>query len=92
MELRLSELRYREVINVSTGARLGFVGDAVMDAASGQVTALIVPGRARFFGLLGREDDYILPWDCITRMGGDIILIDGSADIRRGRREKTPFF
>lgn len=92
MELRLSDLRYREVINISTGGRLGFVGDAILDAQTGQILALVVPGPARFFGLFGREDDYILPWCCIKCLGEDIILIDGGADIRRGRREKRPFF
>ncbi len=88
MELRLADLRYREVINVATGERLGFVSDVLLDLADGKIAALIVPGPARFFGLFGREDDYILPWNGITRMGGDIILIDGTQDIRRGRREK----
>ena len=92
METRLSDLRYREVIHISTGMRLGFVGDLLLDAQTGQVPALIVPGPARFFGLFGREDDYILPWSSITRMGSDIILIDGSGDIRRGRREKKGLF
>ena len=85
MEVRLSELRYREVINVSDGTRLGFVGDALLDLSSGRVLALIVPGPARFFGLFGRESDYILPWDSITRVGGDIVLIDGAAELRRDR-------
>lgn len=88
MDTRLSDLRYREVINIATGARLGFVGDAVIDLAEGKIQALIVPGPARFFGLFGREDDYLLPWGCIKRMGGDIILIEGDGELRRGRREK----
>ena len=92
METRLSDLRYREVIHISTGMRLGFVGDLLLAAQTGQVLALIVPGPARFFGLFGREDDYILPWSSITRMGSDIILIDGAGDIRRGRREKKGLF
>ena len=92
METRLSDLRYREVIHISTGMRLGFVGDLLLDAQTGQVLALIVPGPARFFGLFGREDDYILPWQSITRMGNDIILIDGGGEIRRGRREKKGLF
>ena len=78
MEVRLTELRYREVINISDGTRLGFVNDAILDLTSGRILALIVPGPARFFGLFGRESDYILPWESIARIGGDIVLIDGA--------------
>ena len=88
MECRLSELRYREVINVSTGARLGYVSDVIFDLTQGRIKALIVPGPARMLGVLGREGDYILPWESITRMGSDIILIDGKADIKRDSRER----
>ena len=56
MEVRLTELRYREVINISDGTRLG--------------------------------SDYILPWESIARIGGDIVLIEGAAEIRRDRQPR----
>ena len=92
MELRLGDLRWREVIDTATGARLGYVNDSVIEAESGRVLALVVPGPARFFGLFGREDDYILPWQSVARLGADFFLIDGSREVRRGRRESRPFF
>ena len=88
MECRFSDLRCREVINISTGTRLGYVNDALVDLKDGRIAALIVPGPAQFFGLFGREDDYILPWPCITRIGRDVSLFDGKGDIRRDRRPK----
>ena len=54
--MRFSELRYKEVICVSTGQRLGYVCDAELDPCTGKILSLIVPGQARFFGLLGREE------------------------------------
>ena len=88
--MRVADLHYKEVINISNGHRLGFVSDIDMDQKTGQVLALIVPGPYRILGLFGREADYILPWESIIRIGDDIILIDDSAEIQRPRREKRP--
>ena len=62
MDTRIAELRYKEVISVEDGTRYGYVGDMEVDLDSGQVRALVVPGRRRFFGLLGREEDKVIPW------------------------------
>ena len=86
--MRIAELRYKEIINVCTGHRLGYVSDADFDNHTGQLRALIVPGPCRFFGLFGREDDYILPFDCISRIGSDIILIEVHGEYQRGKRER----
>lgn len=88
MVARITDLHEKEVINIQDGRRLGYVGDAEIDLESGEVRTLIVPGRCRFFGLFGREEDYILPWDCISRIGDDIILVEVSGDHLRGKREK----
>jgi YlmC/YmxH family sporulation protein len=53
MRSRMTDLRYKEVINICDGCRFGYVGDAELDLVSGQICALIVPGPTRFFGLFG---------------------------------------
>ncbi len=87
-----SELRYKEVIDIHTGRRLGYVCDAEFDEKEGRIISLITPGRAKLFGLLGREDDYILPWKCIQRLGSDIILVELEPNQPRRHREKRKFF
>lgn len=57
--MRMRELRRKEVINVSDGGRLGFVGDVELHLPEGQTAALIVFGPARFFGLSARERSII---------------------------------
>jgi len=89
---RLSDLRYKEVVNVLDGRRLGYVCDAEIDMLTGQILSLIVPGPCRFFGLFWREDDYILPFECISRIGDDIILIESEGEHRRGKRGKHSYF
>ena len=87
-----SELRYKEVIDVHTGLRLGYVCDLEFDDAEGRLVSLVTPGRRKFFGLLGREDDYVLPWGCIVRIGGDIILVEAKGEFMRRKRQRRPFF
>lgn len=84
MECTLRELRFKEVINISDGCRYGSVGDLMVEAETGQITALVVPGRLRLFGLLGREEDLLFPWSAVRRFGEDIILVEGKG--RRGGR------
>ena len=86
-----SDLRYKEVIDVHSGFRLGYVCDAEFDDAEGRLVSLITPGKAKFFGLLGREDDYVLPWDCIVRIGSDIILFESKGELLRRKRRKRGF-
>ena len=85
MECRVSELRYKEIINVSDGSRYGWVGDVEVDLESGQVRALVVPGRLRLFGLLGREEDRVFPWEAVRRFGADTILVETPPLSRLGK-------
>lgn len=77
MECRLGELRDKELISVVDGARFGYVEDVEMDLETGRVKALVVPGRRRLFGLLGREEEKVVPWSAVKRFGEDIILVEG---------------
>ncbi|MCI8423551.1 MAG: YlmC/YmxH family sporulation protein [Lawsonibacter sp.] len=83
METRIADLRYKEVISVADGSRFGYVGDLEVDLETGQVSALVVPGRRRFFGLLGREEDWYIPWTTVRRFGEDIILVEKEPEHRR---------
>ena len=74
--MRIRELRRKEVINITDGGRLGFVGDVDLRMPDGQTAALIVYGPARFFGLFGRGEEYYIPWESIKQIGDDIVLID----------------
>lgn len=75
MACRMGELRQKEVISVKDGGRLGYVCDVEIDTHTSRVTALVVYGRARVFGLLGREPDTVIPWGDIEMIGGDIVLV-----------------
>ena len=93
MQCRMRDLRCKEVINISDGCRLGFVSDVDIRIPEGQVIAIVVNGPCRFFGLFGRGEEFYIPWDCIQRIGDDIILIDKpfqrrDPNLERKRRRK----
>lgn len=88
METTIAQLRCKEVISIADGTRFGFVEDMEIDAESGQVKGLIVPGRRRLFGLLGREPDQYIAWTAIHRFGEDIILIEGQPELLEQPRRR----
>ena len=78
MTCRIAELQYKELVDITDGTRYGCIGDLEVDTESGAIQNIIIYGRSRAFGLLGRENDLIFPWSAIKRIGADLILIDGS--------------
>ncbi len=70
------ELRRKEVINMRDGARLGCICDLEIDCASGTVCSIVVPGQPRFFGLLKSDEEMVIPFNRITKIGDDVILVD----------------
>ncbi len=54
----------------------GYVQDVTADLATGTITSIIVPGSSnKFFGIFSSSNDITIPWDKITCIGEDIILV-----------------
>ena len=88
MDSRIGELRCKEVINMTDGSRYGYVGDAEVDLETGQIRSLIVPGRLRCFGLLGREPERVFSWTAVRRFGEDLILVEEAPRALPSRRRR----
>ena len=73
--MRIYDFRQKEVINLKDGARLGYVFDAEIDVETGQIAALIIPGQGKVLGIFGKENELVIPWQSIEKIGDDIILI-----------------
>ncbi len=76
MNCRIVDMRNKDVINVKDGTRLGYVSDVEVDTANAKLVAIIIYGRLKLFGLLGREDDCIIDWCDIEVIGEDTILVN----------------
>lgn len=86
MKCRIEDMRNKEVISIYDGAKLGWVSDIELDTASAMLTALVIYGRPKLFGLLGREEDIVIPWDKIRLVGDDTVLVDFAARLSSRRR------
>ena len=73
--MRVCELKSKQVINEDDCKILGYVIDVDFDIKTGCINYIVVPGPARLCGILGREFEYIIPFQCIKSMGPDIILV-----------------
>lgn len=76
MRFSFSELKDKEVIDRATGSRVGFVDDVVMNFDGRGVESIVVYGRPKAFGLLGREDDLVIDFCDIDLIGEDTILVN----------------
>ena len=72
---RIAELKDRQVVCVQDGAILGYVGDIELDTENGRLSAIVIFGKSKGLGLLGREDDIVIPWENIEIIGDETILV-----------------
>ena len=91
MSMTFTQLQCKEVICVGDGRRLGFISDVVVEFPEGKVCAIVVPGPCRLFGMVGRQDDFRIPWASIQKIGPDIVLVDADPAACRTNRP-TPHF
>ena len=73
---RYAELRNKEIINVVDGKRLGYVCDVEFDMEKGTIEALIVPKKLGIFGIFRKNDEYVILWKNIKKIGDDIIIVE----------------
>lgn len=90
MACKFTELHCKEVICICDGRRLGFVTDAVIELPEGRVLSIVVPAAPRF-PQIGRREEYLIPWECIRKIGPDIILVDIKPDSYRVPRARLGF-
>lgn len=86
MSCRIAELRHKEVINQSDGMRLGFVDDVEIDTHNACLVSIVIYGKPKLFGLLGRCEDIVVPWANIHLIGEDTILV--SCNSRRKDKKR----
>lgn len=84
MTCRIDELKNKQIVCVKDGYVLGFVSDVELDTENGTLTSVIIFGKLKLFGVLGREEDIVIPWKEIIVIGPETILVstDSSAYLK----------
>lgn len=72
MEISFTDLKNKDVINITDGKKLGHIVDIVFDSTNGQVTGIIVPGDKKLFR---KNDDIFVPLARLKKIGNDVIIV-----------------
>ena len=70
------DFKHKEVININTGKRMGYVQDVCADLSTGSITSIIVPGESKLVSMFSNKNDIVIPWEKIHCIGDDVILVD----------------
>ncbi|MCK8826489.1 YlmC/YmxH family sporulation protein [Natroniella acetigena] len=73
--IKTSELKAKEIINVSNGQRLGMIEDIDIDLVAGKINGIIVPREEKFLKLFSENNNLYISWSKIEKIGEDVILV-----------------
>jgi YlmC/YmxH family sporulation protein len=85
----MTDLVDMDIIDITNGEKLGRVCDFEIDSENACIRCIIVFGRRRCFGLLGREEDIIIKWSEIYMIGKDTILVKCEKSPQRKKSGNT---
>ncbi|MFT8347823.1 YlmC/YmxH family sporulation protein [Clostridium saccharoperbutylacetonicum] len=69
----LNAMRNMEVIDIRTGAKIGFIKDFKIDCDANKIIALILPGEMKSW--FAKDDEKEIYWNEIVKIGTDVILV-----------------
>ncbi len=81
LETTFYQLTEKEVINCNDCTRLGFVCDCTIDLNCARIIAIIVEPIQRIPLPFKKGQGIIIPWECIRKIGDDIILVDNPSPL-----------
>lgn len=73
--VKISDFQVKDVVNVADGKKLGNIGDLEINLQTGQIESIVIPGAGKMLGLFGREEEIVIPWRNIVKIGADVILV-----------------
>jgi YlmC/YmxH family sporulation protein len=72
----IGNLRAMEVIDISNGAKLGYIRDLKIDCSEYKIISILLPNQKVTW--FSKNDSIEIPWSKVVKIGIDVILVDGS--------------
>lgn len=76
MEASFLELKSKQVINTVDGKCLGHITDIIFDVGTACALGFVVPQQMGFWGLFKGCKDIFIPFNCVCKIGVDVILVE----------------
>lgn len=74
--MNLSDLQDKEIIDISTGRKVGSIVDVVI-SRKGEISKLVLEERKMSKKIFsGNKENNTITWNKIIKIGDDIILVD----------------
>lgn len=70
----LNAMRMKEIIDINTGSKKGFIKDIKIDCETNKIIAIIVSGEIK--GWFSKCEDIEIPWSSIVKIGSDVLLVN----------------
>ena len=91
MEATFLELKAKQVINTVDGKCLGHITDIVFDVVCAKALGFVVPQPNQgFWGMFRGGKDIFIPFDCVCKIGVDVILVELYIDENNHKPNKNP--
>ncbi len=88
MEASFLELKAKQVINTVDGKCLGHITDIVFDVVTAKALGFIVPQPNQgFWGMFKGGKEIFIPFDCVCKLGVDVILVELYVDDSLNKRD-----
>lgn len=88
METSFLELKAKQVVNTVDGKCLGHITDIIFDVNTACALGFIVPqANTGFWGIFRAGKEIFIPFDCVCKIGVDVILVELIVDSHAQTRD-----
>ncbi|WP_100330835.1 YlmC/YmxH family sporulation protein [Bacillus xiapuensis] len=72
---RISDFQLKDIVNVANGKKLGNITDINLNLSAGTIDSIVISRSGKMFGFFGKEEEIVIPWAQIVKIGEDVILV-----------------